>query len=1339
MGNDQSRGIQNMDFQTVVDSMPAMACVVSVEKLPGGKRGKFRIVTGNRAYIDSIENPAPGTKMLKDKFVPGSEYTDYLTRDLNFEDYCYRAAVEKKCLHSYAHPERMDVWFNMMFIPLTEERDDLSFCIYLMEINFEADSENLSNNISSDVAASVLDTCIRLRGTNDFRATMKDVVTGIRELCDAEFCCIMIMNDFDRSCEVLAEALSENTRLLSMETYVNDEFYDIAESWSSTIAGSNCLIAKNEQDMEIVRERNPVWHESLTLAGAHNIVLFPLKSRNQLLGYMWVINFDQERSVKIKETLEVTTFIVGSELGNYLLLDRLRLLSSMDLLTGVLNRNEMNNYVDSLCQEDEKDIDSVGVIFADLNGLKAINDIEGHNAGDLLLKNAASALKEVFDENNIYRAGGDEFSVILKGITKEELDDKITALRKASLKYGNVVFALGGSVEKDSRNVRMALRQADENMYEDKRRFYEQNPERMDEFILGDAVDEGVDEKFRERSIFREINYDHLTGLPSMTYFLKLAEIGRKSMHERDIPSVLVFINLNGLKYYNKKYGFAEGDVLIKEIANVLAKIFGEENSSRFGQDYFAVFTEADGLEKKLGRLFKEAKTVNGGRSLPLRVGIYPDSMGLVETSLACDRAKYASNVYRDEHSSYFNYYDNRMLSAEINRQYIADNIDRAISENWIKAFYQPIVRATNRMVCDEEALARWIDPKKGMLSPADFIPILEDTRLIYKVDLHIVDIILERIKNQKKAGRSVVPVSVNLSRTDFETCDIVTEINNRVEAAGVSKDLITIEITESVIGKNFDFMKEQIGRFQKLGFSVWMDDFGSGYSSLDLLQEMKFDLIKFDMRFMRQFDTSPRSRIILTELMRMAQNLGIETVCEGVETAEQAEFLSEIGCTKMQGYYFCKPIPLEEIWERYSKGIQIGFENPDEAEYHKVVGAINMYDLSSVSNEETETSKRYFETLPMAVVEFNGETVKVIRCNKTYREFILRFFKVRSLGNPDSAEDIRNGTGAVFIDAITRCMEEGHRVFLDEKMSDGSTVHAMINKAIDNPVSGVTAFTVAVLGITPESEQQLSYANVAQALSSDYLTLYYVNIETGHFVEYSNDGSSKGLSVERHGDDFFNESHRDIETSIYEADRDTMLSIFTRENILRTIDDNGAFVHTYRLMINGEPTFVNMKIVRMGSDDRHIIIGVNNVDAQMKQQETIERLKEEQITYSRISALMGDFIAIYTVDPETGHYMQYSASREFLALGTSKAGTDFFKDSYKDIRTAIYPDDLEHFMSEFSKERILERIKDSGVYKINYRLMINNEPVMISLRAGMVQEKDGPQLIVGVGRSHGI
>ena len=1188
------------------------------------------------------------------------------------------------------------------------------------------------SNISADTALSVLDTCIKLRGTTDFIATMKVVIRNIRDLCDAEHCCVLAMNEHERSCRVLCEALSENTKLLSMEAYVNDEFYDIADSWAQTLAGSSCLIAKDAQDMELIRQRNPVWYESLTGAGAHNIVMFPLKSRNELMGYVWAINFDAARTTRIRETLEVTTFIVGSELGNHVLLEKLRNLSSKDLLTGVLNRNEMNNYVDELCHADERDKISVGVIFAGLNGLKGINDFEGHNVGDVILKNAANALRDVFSEKEIYRATGDEFVIFLTNLDSFALEAKIAQIRKASIKYGNVVFALGGYVEQDSRNVRMALRFAAERMYEDKRVLFDQNPE-LQEDVERDAQEE-IRERFRERTIFQEMNYDGMTGLPSMTYFFKLAESGRRSLYEKGIASAIVFVNLSGMKYYNKKYGFAEGDQLIKELAILLRKEFGEEHCSRFGQDHFAIYTEAEDLERRLKKIIRDARLMNGGNSLPVRAGIYPDSMGLVEASLACDRAKYACNIRRDDNSSYFSYFDSRMLAQENNRQYIIDHLDQAINENWIKAFYQPIVRSTNRKVCDEEALARWIDPKKGMLSPGDFIPILEETKLIYKVDLRIVDIIIERIRSQMAEGRKVVPLSVNLSRTDFECCDIVAEIDNRCRAAGISRDLITIEITESVVGKNFDFMKEQVRRFQELGFKVWMDDFGSGYSSLDLLQEMQFDLIKFDMRFMRQFETSPKSRVILTELMRMAQSLGIETVCEGVETAEQADFLSEIGCTRMQGYYFCKPIPQEEIWKRYAEGREIGFENPDEAEYYKSLGSVNMYDLNTISDDTARNTKRYFESTPMAILEYDGENITIIRNNQSYREFFVRYIAANAQDGTEGT--VKEGMGKGIFGAMDSCTEVGNRVFLNETTEDGAVAHSMIKKIAYNEVRGVSAYVIAVLDITQGNDQEVTFDHVAQALSSDYIYLYYVDTESDAFVEYTPEKNGRGISAERHGDHFFDQARKDIEVVIYEGDREAFLEIFTKENILRTIDESGVFVHSYRLMIGGVPTFVNMKVVRMNSEDRHLIIGVNNVDAQMRQQETLERLKAEHTTYSRISALMGDFIAIYTVDPQTGNYMQYSAAKDYSELNTSKAGEDFFADSIRESRQVIYEDDFDYFMSVFSKEKILKKTQNGGIYKIRYRLMIGGVPVKITLRAGMVQEKDGPQLIVGVGRS---
>jgi diguanylate cyclase (GGDEF)-like protein len=229
--------------------------------------------------------------------------------------------------------------------------------------------------------------------------------------------------------------------------------------------------------MEVVRERNPIWYESFTSAHGKNIILFPLKFRQKLIGYIWAMNYDVAKATSIKETFETTASIIASAISNYLLLDRLKVLSSKDILTGVMNRNEMNNYVDKLSLDSNEAGTSVGVIFADLNGLKRVNDEYGHNEGDTLLKNAAKALEEVFDTDQIYRAGGDEFTIIVTGITEEELGKRVEAIIKASEKYDHVCFAIGQCHDASKANVRQALRIADERMYEDKRKFYEKHPE----------------------------------------------------------------------------------------------------------------------------------------------------------------------------------------------------------------------------------------------------------------------------------------------------------------------------------------------------------------------------------------------------------------------------------------------------------------------------------------------------------------------------------------------------------------------------------------------------------------------------------------------------------------------------------------------------------------------------------------------------------------------------------------------------------------------------------------------------------------------------------------------
>ena len=699
----------------------------------------------------------------------------------------------------------------------------------------------------------------------------------------------------------------------------------------------------------------------------------------------------------------------------------------------------------------------------------------------------------------------------------------------------------------------------------------------------------------REESIINTIRYDSLTGLPSMTYFFELAEEWRNNRISEGKNVALLFTDLCGMKFFNRKYGFAEGDKLLRKFADLLKKYFSNENCSRFGSDHFCIFTEPDGIEDKLKKIFKE---FNSDMSLPVHAGIYLDETGLYEISAECDRAKYACDALGNNYMSTFKYFSSDMQKQVENRNYAIDNLDRALSEGWIQVYHQPIVRSANGRVSDEEALARWIDPEKGILMPSEFIPALEEANLIYKLDLYIVDQIIDKIKKQQKEGLYVVPESVNLSRTDFDMCDIVDEICKRIDKAGISRNKINIEVTESSVGQDFEYMKEQIERFRSLGFNVWLDDFGSGYSSLDVLQSLPVDLIKFDMRFMKDFDNGNESRIMLTELMRMAIALGIDTVCEGVETKEQANFLRDIGCTMIQGYYFCRPIPMEEIFDRYKKGVQIGFENPEESDYYASIGKINLYDLAILSNEDQEAFEHYFNTIPMAIFESNSDSVLLMRCNNTCKEFLNKTVGNLPMGARVNYSFFDNKTALRLINAVKECGESGNKLLLDIEMPDGSDYHIILKRIAINPVKGTKAIVMAVLAFSDTENTPITFSQIAKAFFSDFTRVYYVNLLTGKYVKYSSDFLTGEFKDKSRGMNYFKKIRKETLSRIREDDKEKFIEFFTKDNIKNQIEKTGVFRFGYHLKGAEELDCAYIKALRIKEKSRHIIIGFTDPGA---------------------------------------------------------------------------------------------------------------------------------------------
>ena len=838
----------------------------------------------------------------------------------------------------------------------------------------------------------------------------------------------------------------------------------------------------------------------------------------------------------------------------------------------------------------------------------------------------------------------------------------------------------------------------------------------------------------RNKGSVRAAKYDYLTGLPSMTWFLTLASSQQEIIQQQGGSPAVVFLDFQGMKYYNRKNGFVAGDKLLQGFARLLADQFGNETCSRLGQDHFAVITDEQGVEQSLNHVFSQCAKLLGGKTLPVHAGIYLLRSENVSISLACDRAKIACDAMRGRYISCFNYYNLGMRDSEDLRQYVIANLDAAIEKHWLQVYYQPIVRAVNERVCHEEALARWIDPVKGMLSPGVFIPSLEDSGILYKLDLYVLEQVLQKLKQQAADGRHLVPQSINLSRSDFDACDMVSEICARMDKSGLPRKLICIEITESVIGKDFDFMKIQIQRFQELGFSVWMDDFGSGYSSLDVLESISFDTIKFDMHFMRKLNEGDNSKIILTQLIRMTNSLGVDTICEGVERLDQVTFLKEIGCSKLQGFYYSKPMPAEEALTETPSGIPLHYEDPAEKEYFETIGRANLFDATLISNEDVNSFCGFFGTLPIGIMEYRAGKLRLIRSNHSFQDYLNRFYRgsIPAAGEPE-AIPLANDTA--LMEQIRSCCEKRNRLFFSIRLPDDSTAHSTVRWLSFDPVTGCSAVALAVITVSPP-DPGINYANIARALAADYFKLYYVNLQTEEFIEYFSGVGTDSLAEEQHGNDFFGSMRADARLFLYREDQDSFIEAFTKENILLHLSLQGSFTINYRMMTGYEPVYMSMKITRADNDKHHIIIGVSNFDAQAKEKARLDRIRESEIAYSRIKAISNEYICLYTVALDSGHYIECSASSDYRGLGLSKTGTDFFFDALANGSRVVLPADYPLYQAQLQQENVLQKIRESGQFSFQYHLLIDGKPELVRLRAGLVRERDGEKLIVGVARA---
>ncbi|MBQ3447134.1 MAG: EAL domain-containing protein [Synergistaceae bacterium] len=272
---------------------------------------------------------------------------------------------------------------------------------------------------------------------------------------------------------------------------------------------------------------------------------------------------------------------------------------------------------------------------------------------------------------------------------------------------------------------------------------------------------------------------------------------------------------------------------------------------------------------------------------------------------MACDSIK-------REYGTTIQYYDGKMDENFQLQEHILASFTDALENGRLKVYLQPVVDVETGKIASYEALTRWEDPQYGRLSPANFLYVLEEQHLIHRLDGFVIEKVCEELKRRKDSGEEIVPVSLNLSRLDFELTDIVRVIEDAVSRNGIHQDMLRFELTESLIAVDMDAMKVEADRLRHHGFKVWMDAFGAGYSSLKVLKDFTLDGLKIDMDMIKSINDE-RSHIIIAAVIEMARKLGIPALSKGVETREQLKFLKEAGCDLAQGYLFGRPAPIKE------------------------------------------------------------------------------------------------------------------------------------------------------------------------------------------------------------------------------------------------------------------------------------------------------------------------------------------------------------------------------------------------------------------------------------------
>ncbi len=431
-------------------------------------------------------------------------------------------------------------------------------------------------------------------------------------------------------------------------------------------------------------------------------------------------------------------------------------------------------------------------------------------------------------------------------------------------------------------------------------------------------------ELFEDRDIIRSTERDQLTGLYNREYFYRYA--AQFDTFHPALATDALLLDINHFHMVNERYGREFGDEVLRRVAQTLLEAVSESEGivCRLDGDTFLIYcAHRSDYTAFLERVCVE---LNAEYRVRARMGVYAETDRSIDMERRFDRAKQAADTVKSSFSLAVGFYDDSMREQELYAEQLLEDFHTAIRERQFTVYYQPKfdVRFSTPALSSAEALVRWQHPKLGAVSPEVFIPLFEGNGLIRELDSYVWREVAMQCRRWKETLGRVIPVSVNVSRIDLNDPMLLGSLEQLTDEAGIERRDLLLEITESAYTENAEQIIDVVKGLRESGFFIEMDDFGSGYSSLNMITTLPIDALKLDMQFIRTAFRDRKDTRLIEAVIGLAQSLGLPTIAEGVETAEQMFTLKAMGCHVIQGYYFSKPVPPEEF-ERYVRALETG------------------------------------------------------------------------------------------------------------------------------------------------------------------------------------------------------------------------------------------------------------------------------------------------------------------------------------------------------------------------------------------------------------------------------